>query len=295
MTHMQASVLMVLVVLARSIAYLFSKTPLGEVAPLCLLALRFGLAFALLAIMFRKQLLAASRAELARGLGLGGLLAALMFCEMLALKITDTTVVSFIENTAVVLVLLAAAALFGVKLRASSMCCALVALGGVALLTVCGTHASIGAGDGFAKAAAVLYALFIVVTARFSRACDPILLGVAQMAGAFAVCAVATFALETPSLPQSATGWGCLAVLVLVCSVFGFTFQPVAQKYISAVQAGMTCATNPACASVVGVLVLGEQLTPLGWCGAALVLTALIISTLLGNKAREGNSAKAAE
>lgn len=57
----------------------------------------------------------------------------------------------------------------------------------------------------------------------------------------------------------------------------------------------MTCAMNPACASVVGVLVLGEQLTPLGWCGAALVLTALIISTLLGNKAREGNSAKAAE
>lgn len=165
MTHMQASVLMVLVVLARSIAYLFSKTLLGEVAPLCLLALRFGLAFALLAIMFRKQLLAASRAELARGLGLGGLLAALVFCEMLALKITDTTVVSFIENTAVVLVPLAAAALFGVKLRASSMCCALVALGGVALLTVCGTHASIGAGDGFAMAAAVLYALFIVVTA----------------------------------------------------------------------------------------------------------------------------------
>ncbi|WP_302717256.1 EamA family transporter [uncultured Senegalimassilia sp.] len=119
MAHMQASVLMVLVVLARSIAYLFSKTLLGEVAPLCLLALRFGLAFALLAIMFRKQLLAASRAELARGLGLGGLLAALMFCEMLALKITDTTVVSFIENTAVVLVPLAAAALFGVKLRAS--------------------------------------------------------------------------------------------------------------------------------------------------------------------------------
>ena len=34
MTHMQASVLMVLVVLARSIAYLFSKTLLGEVAPL---------------------------------------------------------------------------------------------------------------------------------------------------------------------------------------------------------------------------------------------------------------------
>ncbi|WP_302717258.1 EamA family transporter [uncultured Senegalimassilia sp.] len=117
------------------------------------------------------------------------------------------------------------------------------------------------------------------------------------MAGAFAVCAVATFALGTPLLPQSATGWGCLAVLVLVlvCSVFGFTFQPVAQKYISAVQAGMTCTTNPACASVVGVLVLGEQLTPLGWCGAALVLTALIISTLLGNKSREGNSAKAAE
>ncbi len=278
MTHLQASLLMVAVIAARSIAYVFSKTLLGEVGPFDVMFLRFTCAFVILAVLFRKRLRAADRTSVLRGAGLGVLLASLMVLEMYALRVSDTLVVSFLENSAVVFVPLVAAVLFKVRLNAPTVACAGVALCGIALLTIAG-GAAIGIGDIYALAAALLYSLFIVLSGRFARGSDPFVLGISQMGAGAVVCLVATCAFETPQLPVTTTGWGCLAVLVLVCSVFGFAFQPVAQQHISEVQAGMTCALNPAFASIVGVLALGETLTPAGLAGAALVLGALVVST----------------
>lgn len=56
MTYLQASILMAAVVLARSIAYVFLKMLLGEVGPFDVMALRFLLAFAVLALLFRRRL-----------------------------------------------------------------------------------------------------------------------------------------------------------------------------------------------------------------------------------------------
>ena len=172
------------------------------------MALRFLLAFAVLALLFRRRLLRASKRTLLYGAGLGVLLAALMILDM--------------------------------------------------------------------------YALFIVLSGRCAQQCEPIALGVIQMAAGGIVCLVATCLFETPQLPTSGAGWASLAVLVLVCSVFGFAFQPVAQKYISEVQAGMTCALNPAFASIIGVFALGETLAPVGAIGAVLVFAALLASTVAG-------------
>ncbi len=283
MSYVQASLLMAAVVAARSIAYLFSKTLLGEIGPFDVMFLRFTLAFMILALVFRKRLARATRRSIAQGAGLGVLLAALMVLEMHALEVSDTLVVSFLENSAVAFVPLVAAALFRVRLNASTVVCVGVALAGIALLTVAG-GTSIGIGDAYALGAAMLYSLFIVLSGRFARKNDPIVLGIAQMGSGAIVCLLCTCVFDTPQLPQTVHGWGCLAVLVLVCSVFGFAFQPVAQKRISEIQAGMTCALNPAFASIVGVLVLGESLSPTGIVGAVLVFAALIVSTALSNR-----------
>ena len=292
MTHQQASLLMVAVIAARSIAYVFSKTLLGEVGPFDAMLLRFSCAFMILALLFRKRLLVADSATITRGAGLGVLLAALMVLEMHALRVCDTLVVSFLENSAVVFVPLVAAALFKVRLNGQVIACAGVALGGIALLTIAG-GATIGAGDVYALAAAVLYSLFIVLSGRFAKDSDPIVLGISQMGAGAIACLAATCAFDVPQLPATMTGWGCLAVLVLVCSVFGFAFQPVAQRRISEVQAGMTCALNPAFASVVGVIALGETLSWAGVTGAALVLGALVASTWASHRESGGRESRA--
>ena len=86
--------------------------------------------------------------------------------------------------------------------------------------------------------------------------------------------------LETPRLPQSGAEWGMIAALAVVCSCFGFTLQPVAQRYVSAERAGMFCALNPLTAALLGTLFLGERLGLWGLAGAGLILLGITVQNL---------------
>lgn len=80
-----------------------------------------------------------------------------------------------------------------------------------------------------------------------------------------------------PRLPSGGTEWGCVLMLGLVCSAFGFTFQPVAQSHMDSQRAGLMCALNPAFASILGVIILRESMNIEGVLGAALILSSLFI------------------
>lgn len=279
MSFKQALILMVFIVMARSSAYLFSKTALYEVSPLTLLALRFLLAFALLCLIFGwKKFPKLNLRTLGHGALLGLNLAVLMFIEMLALRITDTTVVSFMISTSAVLVPLMGFMLFHNKVSTKVAIGAVVAVIGVGMLTLSNGISAIGPGHALCAVEAVLYTLLIILTGRFSEKDDPITLGILEVGVAGVLCLAAAFVFEVPTLPVSANGWACLAVLVLVCSVFGFTFQPVAQKRLSADQTGMVCTLNPVIASILGVAVLGEYMGPLHIAGAVVILAALVFT-----------------
>ena len=281
----QASVLMLAVVASRAIAYVFSKTALLELSALCLLSIRFLLAFGILMLIFGRKISKAQVSELVQGAVLGALLAGVMVLEMHALPITETSIVSFLENSATVLVPILAFALFKEKLGPLTAVAMLLALAGVALLTLSGGLGKFGLGEAYALCAAVLYTAFILATGRFSRMSDPLVLGVVQLGVAGVLCLAASFAFETPIIPTKPETWGCIAVLVLVCSVFGFTCQPIAQKHIPSDQAAFTLVLNPVIATMVGVAFLGERLTAVQLVGAALILAALVLS-ILAQKAK---------
>ncbi len=278
MTQSRALILLTIVVSARAAAFLFSKTALIEVSPFFLLALRFLGAFAILAIVFARNIRALSRAGLAQGSILGAILAILMGAEMHALPLTSTSSVAFIENSAVVFVPLASWLVFHERLGKGALASSIVALAGIALLTVGESgFAHIGLGELFALAAAALYTVLIIATGRFARRHDPLGIGAVQMGAAGAVCLLISLATESPTIPQTATSWTCIAVLIVVCSVFGFAFQPVAQRHLNDAQTSMVCALNPAIAMALGVAVLHEPLSPTDGAGALLILASLAI------------------
>ncbi len=64
MNRKQAELLLAAVILTRSSAYIFSKTGLETLGTFNLLAARFLLGFAVLAIIFRKRLLHAKRSDI---------------------------------------------------------------------------------------------------------------------------------------------------------------------------------------------------------------------------------------
>lgn len=281
MNRKHAELLLAAVILTRSSAYLFSRTALETMGTFNLLASRFLLAFFILGAIFFRRLKRMSRRDLIGGAVIGAVFTAVMALELTALKTTDTSTVSFLENTAIVLVPLIEALLIRHLPGKDSIAGAAVALLGVALLTLRGGELGLRAGELFCLGAAALYAVGIIVTDRFSHKGDAFAIGIVQLGVMGALSLVLLLILEQPRIPAGGTEWCCVLMLALVCSGFGFTFQPVAQSHTTSQRAGLMCALNPAFASLLGVIFLHEQLSVQGVCGAVLILLSLFIPHLM--------------
>ena len=77
-----------------------------------------------------------------------------------------------------------------------------------------------------------------------------------------------------------------MLLLVLLCSCFGFAFQPLGQKFLPAEEAAVLTVVNPFTASIMGILVADESVNISKITGYALILTALIFYNIQ-EKARE--------
>ena len=262
----------------RSTSLLFSKIAMNGMGIFNLLAARFLMAFVLLAVVFFKRLRHIKRHTLVRGAIMGALFFLMLSTELTGLKSTPSSTVSLLENTAIILVPMAEAVLRHKLPKAVTAVSALVAIGGVALLT--GQSGGFTPGMVLAVMAAVLYAAAIITTDRFSHEDDPLTLGIVQVGTLGLLALVSSFVFEAPHLPQSGTQWLMIAGLAVICTGFGFTLQPVAQSHTTAQRAGLFCALSPACATLLGAAVLREHISVMGMCGIALILLSLLVPQL---------------
>lgn len=270
--------LLAAVILARSTSFLFSKMTLETLPPLNLLAVRFLLAFFFLALLFHKKLFPLRKDTVFPGMLLGALYFLVMAAELFSLKTTPSSTVSFLENTAVVIVPLLECIRFRRLPDLPSLFSIAAAILGISLLTLGASAASPFSGKLLALLAAILYAAAIIVTDHFARQTDAFALGILQVGfiGLFAFCA--SFLLEAPVLPATRTEWGAILMLALVCTCFGYTLQPVAQSHTTAARAGMLCALNPVGAALLGHVILREDFGLLGVAGAFCVLFGILLA-----------------
>lgn len=276
MTEKKAELLLAAIIIARSSSYLLMKTGLESMGPFTMLAVRFLLAFAVLLPVLLRHLRGADAAVWGRGALLGGVFFIVMATQTVALKSTGSSTVSFIESTAIVFVPLLEAAIHRKppSLRPIAACALCVA--GVGLLTLKGGGFALTGGELLCLCSALCYAAAIILTGNLSRRCDPVALGVFQVGFIGVFSLAAAFAAETPRLPATPVEWGVILALAIVCSAFGFTLQPVAQRYVTAERAGQFCALTPLSAAVMGAVFLHERLGAAGFAGAALILLGII-------------------
>ena len=256
------------VIFARSTSLLFAKVGLENMSPLNLLAVRFCLAFAVLCVIFWKKLRTVAKTDLLHGMILGAAFFAVMTCEVFGLTMTTASTVSFLTNTAIVIVPLFEAVLHRKAPDRRA---------GVGFLTLKNGLSGFGLGEGLCLMEACLYAIAIILTAKFSHEGDAILLGMFQIGFLGLFAAIGSLLVETPHLPQNGTEWGVILALALVCSCFGFTFQPVAQRYTTADRAAQMCAINPLSTAVLSAIFLKERLGVQGVIGAALILLGIVM------------------
>ncbi len=276
----KAELLLAAVVIARASSYLVSKLSMRTLPPFNLMALRFLAAFAFLVLLFRKKIPAIRLSSILRGALLGGAFFLVITFELQGLRQTDSSTTSFLENTAIVWVPLMTSVINRKRPALKTFLCALVTLSGVACLTLGGNGFRIGTGEMLCIAASVFYASAIILTSFLSKKEDPLLLGILQVGfiGIFALAAA--FLFETPHLPQSRTDWFAILYLAIVCSGFGFTLQPVAQRHVSCERTSLFCALNPLTACILGLLFAHEAMSPARFSGCLLILGGILITNL---------------
>ncbi|MBR1731955.1 MAG: EamA family transporter, partial [Ruminococcus sp.] len=182
MNRKQASLLLAMVFMARGTSFLFSKSLMNTMSPMCVLAVRFILAFVILAVLFHKRLFACSRRSLLGGVILGVLYTVCMAFEMFGLKLIDTGISALIENMAIVVVPIIVAVLTRGMPKIKTIICAVMAVIGVGFLSITQSKVSGGfLGILLTVLAALTYAVCIIVTEKVSRDADPLAIGVIQI------------------------------------------------------------------------------------------------------------------
>ena len=277
MSKTNATILLICVFMARGTSFLFSKTLMQDMMPMSVLAVRFVLAFLILALVFHKRLLNADGKCLKNGVVLGLLYTICMIFEMYGLRLTDTGVSSLIENMAIVLVPLYVAVYTRTLPKGKTMFCAVLAVVGVGCLSIDqGKSAGGSIGIILVIFAAMTYAVCILFTEKISHGSDPIAIGMIQLGTmGFASLIISLFT-GGIGLPQTGSQWVMMLILVLVCSCFGFAFQPLGQKYLKAENAAVLTVVNPFTASFLGIIVAGEKVTGIKMVGYVLIMGTLI-------------------
>jgi drug/metabolite transporter (DMT)-like permease len=207
---------------------------------------------------------------------------------MIGLKSTNTSTTALLENTAIVFVPLFEGVLRRRFPKTPTMLSALLALSGVALITLKGGNFKLTTGEIACLVAAIFYASAIILTDRLSRKNDTLVLGIFQIGFLGLFASIAAFLIEQPHLPNSNVEWGSILILAFVCTSFGFTLQPFAQSHTTSERASVFCALNPVFTSILGVIFLHENLGFLGTLGALLVLSSIFLPHLLQFKFKPG-------
>ena len=295
MTGFQAKLLLLCVFAARGTSFLFSKVLLRSMSPENVLAERFLLSFAVLAVVFHKKMRSISRKDVQGGLVLGALYSLCMFFEMHGLRTVDTGVAAFVENMAIVFVPLYVAVFTGALPSKKTLFCCVLAVAGVGFLSLSQVSGRSGAGIILVILAAFTYGVCILATERVSREGDPLTIGILQLGFMGLAGLVAAPFTGTLRLPATALEWTMILLLALVCSCFGFAFQPVGQKYLPAETAAVFTVVNPLTASVLGLVAAGESFGPAKAAGYALILVSLLIYNWHSPAVPSGGSRRVAQ
>ncbi|MDN3019591.1 DMT family transporter [Paenibacillus sp. BSR1-1] len=283
MTQKQANLILVTVSMGWGTSYIFMKLCVDTVSPLTIIALRFGIAFIVMMAIFFKKMIHIDAKTLKYSAIVGALLFGIFLALLYGMKNTTASSAGFLTSTTVILVPILQA--FITRKRPSNKIISgvLVVSIGLAFLTIRDGF-TFANGSLYCLAAALLYAVHIVVTNFFAREVDALQLGIYQLGFSCLYATIGTFIFETPVLPHEAIHWFALLGLALISSAYGFVMQTIAQQYTTPESTGFLFSLEPIFSAVFAFLFLHENMGMQGYVGALLILAGVFIANSISKK-----------
>ncbi len=272
------------------------KSALTEIDPSVFVALRFGLALLVGALIWRRSVTSIDRTTLRRGSILGLLFGGGFLLQTFGLTETSASTSAFITGTMVAFVPLVQRITHGTRLKGTHAASILMILGGLYLFTSPELQ-GIKLGDVQTLVSAMIWAVYVVCIDTWTTEVrddthKQNALVVLQFAGTV-VLALASMALFT------FTGHGSMRLVasntvlmaILYCAIFASvipTFvQTRFQQYTHPVRAGIIFAMEPLAASVIAVAIGAETLSMRQMLGGGVLIAAIVVPDIIAMRRGE--------
>jgi drug/metabolite transporter (DMT)-like permease len=284
--RIRADLALVLCTLIWGATFVIVKDALADISALAFLAVRFGMAALLMAVMFRKSLARLDRRGAWAGTQIGLFMFGGFLFQTLGLRWTTPSKAAFITGSCVVLVPFLLAASGQRRITAWTWSAAAITFGGPYFLTVPRQGLSgLNRGDPLVFVCAILFALQIIFISRYVEH---------HSVGGLSFLQVAiTAALSIVLLPIAmGTGWEPLrmvwngnVIFAVLVTAIGATaiatpLQTWAQKHTSASHAAILISLEPVFAALTALILGRERLGARGFSGAALVFAGILLAEL---------------
>ena len=261
--------------------FVVMKNTLSSVPPAAIIAIRYGIATLLAAVLFRRHLKDIARADVARGALVGLLLALAYIVQTIGLAYTTAGKNAFLTTVYVLLVPFASWLIFRQKLSRSNFIAAGLMLAGIGCLSLDGESGGLNIGDLLTLLCGVFYAAHIMAVERCQRKTNTYALIVLQFAFAAAFAAVYHLLFER-GLPMSLhmDTVGSLLYLSVFSTTVAMSLQNIGQSMAPASHASILLSLESVFGALASCIFLGEAVTPRMLLGFAVIFAALVVNSL---------------
>jgi drug/metabolite transporter (DMT)-like permease len=255
--------------------FVIIKDAITTVDPSDFLFIRFLMASLVLVALCWKRLLRAGAHGALIGLGIGAVYGLAQLLQTWGLATTSASVSGFLTGAYVVLTPFVAWLVVRSRITGRTVLASVIALIGIGVLSLTGL--AMGGGEMLTLLSAVV--LHIVLVGRFAQHLDTLAFTTFQMLG----ITVMVGALAVPGgvpIPTSASAWGAILYTALLASIGVLFLQSWAQRYVAAAATAVVMALEPIFATLFAIGFGGETLTLRLVLGGALILGAILLSTV---------------
>lgn len=271
--------LLLLVAIVWGGSYSAAKIATEQVPVLQFLLLRFGLTFLLLLPALRGLAVAVWPSALAGASLLGGNLLAVFICETFGVSLTTASNAAFLISLCVAFTPLCEWWLLKDRPTAGVLAASALSLLGAGLLAF--QHgmgvSALAWGDALMVVAAFLRGVMVCLTRRqgLRHGLPALTVTAVQMGVMTFGSGLLMIAVQGPvwtPLPSSASFWGAMAFLVLLCTLLAFFVQNYAASRTSPSRVALLMGSEPLWGALIAVVWLGDRLTLQGWLGGLLIV-----------------------
>jgi drug/metabolite transporter (DMT)-like permease len=242
---------------------------------------RFALAVIVM-ILIRPQTIKLFNKDLLQRGGLAGIFLGLGYiAQTLGLERTGAAITGFITGLYVVLTPLIASIVLKEKITKFTWLCIAVATFGLGLLSIRGF--SVGIGEMFVLASAVLFAAHIIALSKWSSGRDVYAMTVIQLTMCAILAGLAS-AVEGYSLPPDSGVWSVVIFTAVFATAVAFIVQTWSQAHMSATKVAVILTMEVVFAALFAILLGGERLTLQTAFGGILVVVAMYLIVLKEQK-----------